>query len=115
MAWEELCALWSFYSYSLVLLSSCNASGKQARTQRGPQTSVRGENQNFLDMTVYVLRGSQRIRLGQVPALSTRVLAIPDLVILNVTALQFLADPVEQRQTPVSEEIPIPPGEDMSL
>ena len=45
-------------------------------------------------MTIYVLKGAQKLRLGRVSGLSTTAFAIPDQLASGPTSLQFLADPV---------------------
>jgi hypothetical protein len=76
---------------------------------------VRVENRAWLDMNVYVLRGSQRVRLGNVTANSTRVLRIPQSLVFGATPLRFLADPIGSRRTPISHEIVVRPGDEVTL
>lgn len=72
------------------------------------------DNRAAFEMTVYVIRGAQRVRLGQARALNTTTFRIPpDLV--NGQALRFLADPIGSNRTPVSEEIPVWPGETIEI
>ncbi len=45
------------------------------------EVAVSVDNQNFLDMDVFIVRATQRIRLGMVPGLSSRVLMVrPELI-----------------------------------
>ena len=78
-------------------------------------TTVRVENQATLDMNIYVLRGSERIRLGTVTGLATQVLKIPKNIIFGATPLRFLADPIGSSRTPVSEEIVVTAGDEVTL
>ena len=80
-----------------------------------PRTSIRVENNNFLDMTVYVVRGSQRVRLGTVSGVSTRVFTIPPNLVFGSSALRFQADPVGSRATSISHEITIRPGDQVTI
>ena len=98
----------------LIFLAGCT-SHKEAELRSAVKTRVEVENQQFLDVTVFVLRGSQRIRLGTVPALTTRSFVIPENLVVNVKALRFLADPVGSNQRPVSQEISVMPGETVEL
>ncbi|MGH7699382.1 MAG: hypothetical protein ACREMJ_02525, partial [Gemmatimonadales bacterium] len=75
------------------------------------ETMLRVENQDFLDMNVYAIRSGQRVRLGSVPGLSTRVLSIPMSLVGGGASLRFLADPVGSARTPVSHEIFVQPGD----
>lgn len=99
----------------LILLISCSSASQQARGRMQVKTTVRVENQNILDMTVYILRGSQRLRLGMVTGLTTREFVIPKNLILGATSLRFLADPIGSRHMPVSQEILMSPGDKIEI
>ena len=79
------------------------------------ESYVRVENRNMLDMTVYVVRGGERRRLGLVNALSSQMLAIPSVVIDGSGVIRFPADPVGANRTPVSEEIVVRHGDVVQL
>lgn len=79
------------------------------------ETMLRVENQDFLDMNVYVVRSGQRIRLGSAPGLSTRVLSIPASLVGGGAELRFLVDPVGSNRTPISQEIFVQPGDVVDL
>ncbi len=98
----------------LALLTACGTSKRQPQLQ-GEETTVRVDNRNFLDMTIYVLRGSQRVRLGLVNGVSTQIFRIPDNLIFGASSLRFLADPVGGNATPVSQEITIISGDQVQL
>jgi hypothetical protein len=80
-----------------------------------PKTTLQVENRSFNDMTVYVLRGSQRIRLGTATGNGTTRFTIPPHLIFGATSLQFLADPIGGSQRPVSESIVVSAGDEISL
>src|SRR2546423_14251534 len=64
------------------------------------EVAVSVDNQNFLDMNVFLIRGGQRIRLGTVPGLSSRILMVrPDLIGYG-TELQFELHPIGGRGEP---------------
>jgi hypothetical protein len=88
-----------------------------ARTPRveDPPTTVRVVNRGFLDMTIYVLHRTQRYRLGQVSGLSTRVMRIPDHILFGITSLRFIADPIGSGASPISHEIPVVAGDEVTL
>jgi hypothetical protein len=100
---------------ALIFFLSCGSTTQQVGTRPEFETTVRVKNQNVLDMNVYILYDSQRIRLGFVPSISTRVFVIPDYLVTGVRSLRFLADPVGSRQTPISQEITVSPGEELEL
>jgi len=79
------------------------------------EVAVNVDNQNFLDMNVFLVRGGQRIRLGTVPGLTSRILMVrPDLVGYG-TELRFELHPIGGRSNPVSETISVRPGDVIQL
>jgi hypothetical protein len=88
-----------------------------ARGARAPQeaTTLRVQNQNFLAMNIYVVRGGVRARLGTVSGNSTARFTIPVSYVQTLTPLRFLADPIGARSAPVSEEITVSPGDEVTL
>jgi hypothetical protein len=99
---------------ALVMLTSCRSSRPGQPVQR-PETFVEVENRSMLDMTVYVMRGGERRRLGLVNALSTQVLPIPPVLVEGLGVLRFVADPIGASRTPVSEEIVVRHGDTVRL
>ncbi len=95
--------------------SGCSRSARAPREPLTAETAVRVENRNFADMNIFVIRAGQRIRLGTVTGLSTRVLEIPRSVMAGPTPLQFLADPIGSNRTPISQEITVQPGDEVGL
>jgi hypothetical protein len=91
------------------------AADDKPRPERGSAT-LEVENQNFLDMTVYVVEGGARQRLGVVRGNSTTTLTIPEQLIRGgASPLRFLADPIGQEGLPVTEEIVVQPGDAVQL
>ena len=77
---------------------------------------MRVDNQGFADMTIYALRGGERIRLGLAVGNSTTSLTIPAYLASGAAGpLRFLADPVGGSRAPVSEELIVRPGEVVTL
>lgn len=68
-----------------------------------------------MDMTVYVLRGSQRVRLGTASGASTSVLRIPSSVMFGVTSLRFEMNPLGGRERPITHEVVVRPGDEIVL
>ena len=102
---------------SLTVLSACGGSraGTDAPRQEDQKTFLIVENRGPVDMTVYVLRGAQRYRLGICPGTSTRRFVIPGSMVFGATPLRFLADPIGSNRTPISNEIPVRPGDEVRL
>jgi hypothetical protein len=80
-----------------------------------PPTRVAVVNNNFLEMTVYVVRGGQRVRLGVARSNTTTVLDIPSHMIFGPTSISFLADPIGSDARPYSQEITVSPGDTVRL
>ena len=94
----------------LVMLSACMTSlGTQKGTQ--PPTVVEVDNQGVLDMTVYVMRGAERVRLGIAGGLKKTPLTLPPNVVFGPTTLRFVADPIGANRNSVSDEITVSPGD----
>jgi hypothetical protein len=79
------------------------------------EVAVTVENQNFLDMDVFIIRGGQRIRLGTVSGVSSRILMVrPDLIGYG-TEVQFEVHPIGGRANPITETISVRPGDVIHL
>ena len=94
--------------------SACYGKGKNA-PEPVARTTVRVVNQGFLDRNIYVLRGSERVRLGTVSGNSTQVLTIPSSIVQSMMTLRFIADPIGGRTPPATEEISVAPGDQVVL
>jgi hypothetical protein len=73
------------------------------------------DNRAFQDMTVYVLDGGQRVRLGIAKGNGVTTLVIPRYLVQSGKSLQFLCDPIGGSRTPVSDEIMVEPGDHVTL
>jgi hypothetical protein len=99
----------------LCLLSgACHHGAYEGPPEPRTETRLRVENQNFLDMNVYVLAGSQRMRLGTVTGLSTQVFTIPPHLVRG-PPLRFEVHPIGGRSNPRSETILVQPGDEVQL
>ena len=98
----------------VLALASCARRGA-ANAPMEPTTLVRVENQSFSDMTIYVIEGSQRIRLGIATGSQTTTFTIPKYLMHGPRSLRFLADPIGATRTPVSDEITVIPGDQVTL
>lgn len=93
---------------------SLNKKDDEAVVPQEP-TRLKVENQAFLDMTIYVYRSSQRIRLGVANGNSTTRMTIPANVIFGSTPLRFQADPIGGNRQPVTQEISVSAGDEVTL
>ncbi len=102
--------------FLLVVIPACAARSRSNAPPRGnPPTYVRITNQSWLDMNVYVIRSSQRIRLGTVSANQTQRFTLPSNLIFGATPLRFLADPIGSSNVAQSFEIVVAPGDEVTL
>src|SRR5436190_23347033 len=102
----------------LLLLTLATAAchrGAVAPINPQAEVAVTVDNQNFLDMNVFLVRGGQRIRLGTVPGLTQRILMVRPELIGYDTGLQFELHPIGGRAKPVSETISVRPGDVIHL
>src|SRR5205085_12622007 len=65
---------------------------------------------NCLDMAVFIIRGGQRLRLGMVSGLSSRILMVRPELIGYGTEVQFEVHPIGGRGNPITETISVRPG-----
>lgn len=79
--------------------------------QVSDETRVRVENQNLADMTIYVYRGSQRMRIGRASGNGTTELVIPKSMVSGVTELRFQAEPMGNQRGVISQPLPVTPGD----
>ena len=94
----------------------CRTSGAAPNADSGPATTtIDVQNNDFNDMTVYVVANGQRTRLGIAPGLKTTVLTIPRYLVFNGSTLRFVGDPIGGNRTPVSEEIDVSPGDQLVM
>ena len=103
----------------LLLLTLVAACASRSRSNRPPvatpPTYVRITNQSWLDVNMYVLRSSQRIRLGTVGANQTQRFTLPANLVFGATPLRFHADPIGSSRTAQSFEIVVSPGDEVTL
>ena len=98
----------------LLLVAACGSAGGRAPAQEPTTLVVR--NQTQYDMTIYAIRDNgQRVRLGRATSYTDARMRIPNHLIFGVTTLRFLADPLATQGSPVSNQIVVTPGEEITL
>ena len=101
---------------ALLTPAGCKSTGGAAAPAvHRAEAFVRVENRSMLDMTIYVVRGAERRRLGLVNALTTQMLSIPSVLVNGSGVLRFQADPIGGSRAPVSEEIFVRDGDVVQL
>ena len=103
---------WLLVAATIAFFPACASSRNY---EERPRTFVEVDNQALADMTVYVFRGAQRVRLGLATGLRKTRFTIPQGIVFVSTTLRFQADPVGGSATPVSEEISVTEGEEVVL
>jgi len=98
------------------LLAGCGGKQQSAGGVDALEKSfVEVVNLGFLDVNLYVLRGSSRVKIGSVSGNSTVRLEIPRTFVNPGLPVRFLADPIGSSRTPYSAEIPVFPGGTITL
>ena len=104
------------FSLALLTVAACNGLRHASTTMDSNQpTIVQVDNQGFLDMAVYALRSSERIRIGTASGNRKTDLTIPRGLVSGLTPLRFVADPIGGSRASVSEEITVAPGDTVTL
>src|SRR5687768_1559955 len=99
-------------SASFLSFASCS------RATRGPQrpaTTVLIDNRSSHEMTIYVWRGAERMRLGTARAINETRLTLPSGMVFGGTSLRFQADPIGSNRAPISSEILVHEGDQVVL
>ena len=75
------------------------------------RTTVRVINDNWLDVTVYAVRGGYRRRLGTVTSFTSRLFTLPQTFVIPSDELRLIADPIGRRGAYVSEPVLVNRGD----
>ena len=105
-------ALLLLMSASVLSFGSCS---RATRGSERPETAVVVDNQSSFEMTIYVWRGAERVRLGTARAITQTRLRLPPGFVFGATTLRFQADPIGSTRTPISSEILVQEGDEVLL
>jgi len=97
------------------VLLGCSSNRPTTGIDPNAPTTVLVDNQGFADMTIFVIEGGRRIRLGLATGNTQTRFRLPSHLVKTLTPLRFLADPVGSNRTPVSDEITVSPGDEVTL
>ena len=94
------------------LLTACGTARYEAPPSNAYDRSVQVEvtNNNWMDMTVYAMRGSMRVRLGTVTTGSVERFDLPRSVNVQSGELRLVADPIGSQREYSSHPIVVEPG-----
>lgn len=93
--------------------SGANRRGTPSMDDPATVAMVEVRNQSWFQVVMYVSRGAQRIRLGDVTSQGTRTFRLPTG--MNHGSIRFIADPVGSRQTAQSFDYQVQPGETLNI
>jgi len=98
--------------------AACASSGTRASSNLFAESSaptVTVQNDNWLDVVVYVLRGASRFRIGTVRAASSETFSLRSEDSGGARPLQLLADPIGSDRGYVTDPIVLGPGQQLEL
>jgi len=78
------------------------------------RTMVTVKNSNWMDVDVFAVRGTTRVRVGTVTGLSTATFRVPTEYAPDGN-LQLLVDPIGSDATYLTEKISVSPGQRVEL
>jgi hypothetical protein len=99
------------------VLGACAARAPSpfAEATREEEIRVEVRNDNYLDVTVYVMRDGMSYRLGDVTGSSSATLEIPPSQVLAAMGVRLLVNPIGSRGAYLSEPIMAGPGDTITL
>ena len=95
--------------------ASCFKASGSSPIDQQPRTMLTVDNQNFLDFTIYLIAGGQRIRLGLAGGSRRTRFVIPPQFVFGASQLQFQADPIGGNRSPFSYPLSVSPGDEVEL
>lgn len=95
--------------------TGCNRNRVETDIDPNTPTLLVVDNQSFPDMTIYALEGGRRVRLGLAGGNSQTKFTLPKYLVRSLTSIRFQADPIGSARAPVSDEIVVSPGDQVTL
>jgi hypothetical protein len=97
----------------LAVTGACRPKGEANGVQPDPDTPVVVEVENHYhgDVVIYLIRGSERQRLGMVTALSTEEFSFPWRRLQSSSSTRLLAYPIAGRTAEASDPLQLQPGQ----
>ena len=83
-------------------------------TAEAPAT-VTVQNDNWLDVAVYVVHGTSRFRIGTVSSTSRRTFKLPREGASGAIPLQILADPIGENRRYITDAVTLAPGQRLEV
>lgn len=106
-----------FLSVALVAGIALGCGRNRVQTEIDPDaaTQLVVDNQSFPDMTIYVIEGARRVRLGLAGGNTKTKFTLPKYLVRTLTSVRFQADPIGSARAPISDEITVSPGDEVVL
>ena len=102
-------------SVAAILVAVPSCASRRGATDERPATTLTVDNRSSFEMTIYVWRGAERIRLGTARPVSETRLPLPQGMIFGPTPLRFQADPIGSQRAPITSEILVSEGDNVEL
>ncbi len=98
----------------LLALAGCGLLRREAGEdeEARPETVVVVENLHWADITIHLLRGEARVRLGTVTSMNTETFVVPPVIVGGAVEIRLMADPVGG-DAYVSEPVLVQPGDEV--
>ena len=93
----------------------CNRNRVETDVDPNTPTILIVDNQSFPDMTIYALEGGRRVRLGLAGGNGQSRFTLPKYLVRSLTSIRFQADPIGSSRAPISDEITVSPGDEVTL
>ena len=107
-----------FFSVAaLVILGACAPAAEQTRRSDAVRsgTMLMVQNDNWSDVTIYLMRGSARTRLGSVSAMGRAEFRLPAAYVVGASDVTLQASPVGSNESYISPPILVFPGAQLAL
>ncbi len=95
--------------------AGCNRNRVETDVDPNTPTLLLVDNQSFPDMTIYALEGGRRVRLGLAGGHNQTRFTLPKYLVRSMTSIRFQADPIGSNRAPISDEIIVSPGDEVTL
>lgn len=99
----------------VVAVATLACAGGRRPAQERPRTVLIVDNRGYTDMTIYVVAGARRTRVGIAGGLQKTELTIPSSSIGNASSISFIADPIGGNRQSFSTEVFVRAGEAITL
>ena len=107
---------WAAFALAVALgAGACGGQQKPSLGKPRPAAVVHVANNNFADITIYVIQSGMRLRLGTVTGLSEERFTLPSRFAAYTMDLYLLADPIGGSRTYLSPVVRLRGGEEVDL